>query len=95
MVNDPPFGESYRGFPPPGGAADGGHVPQTSTVWDIGVYAHWGRAGNCGAGVDHSVYCPPPEHDCTVHCDLSYHGLVSGGGAEAGTAPIQEVAGVA
>ena len=58
----------------------------------MGVYTHWGSAGNVGAGGDQGVYLPPPEHSHTVHCDLSYLRLVPGGGAESGTAPIQEMA---
>ena len=57
------------------------------------VYTHWGGAGNVGAGGDHSVYRPPLEHGCIVHCESSYHGLVSSGGAEAGTAYIQAMVG--
>ena len=49
----------------------------------------WVCAGNGVAGGYWCLYCPLPEHGCTVHCDFSYNGLVSGGGAEAGTAPIQ------
>ena len=40
-----------------------------------------------------SIYRPPTEHVRTVHCDSSYHGLVSGGGAEAGNVPIQAMVG--
>ena len=61
----------------------------------MGVYNHWGGAGNCGDGGDRGVYLPTPEHGCTVHCKLYYHGLMSGGGAESGTAPIQEMMGAA
>ena len=32
-----------------------------------------------------------PEHVCTIHCDLSYRGLVSGGGAEASNATLAEI----
>ena len=39
------------------------------------------------------IYQPPPEHGHTIHCDLSYHGLVSGSGAETGNAPIQAMVG--
>ena len=69
--------------------ADGGHGPRTSTGWDMGVYTHWGGAVNGGAGGYQGVYCPPPEHGHTVHCNSYYHGLVSIGGAEDRTAPIQ------
>ena len=59
----------------------------------MGVYTHWGGAENGGAGGDRGVYNPSPEHGRTLHCNSSYHGLVSGGGAEAGTAPIQAMLG--
>ena len=59
----------------------------------MGVYTNWGGAGNGGAVGDLGVYPPPPEHGRTVHCDSFYHGLVSGGGAESGTAPIQAMVG--
>ena len=87
--------EIPQGFPPPGGAVDGGHGTQTSTGWDMGVCAHWSGAGNVGARGGRSIYFPPTEHVRTIHCDFSYHGLVSGGGAESGTAPIQEMVGSA
>ena len=61
----------------------------------MGVYTHRGGAGNGGAGGDRGVYHPPPEQGCTVHCNSSYHGLLSGGGAEVGTAPIQAMVGAA
>ena len=63
--------------------------------WDMGVYTHWGGAGTGGDGGYRGVYYPPPEHGCTVHCDLSYHGIVYDGGAESGTALIQLVMGQA
>ena len=50
MGTDPPAGEIPRGFPPLGGTADGGHGPQISTGWDMGVPNHWGGAGNGGDG---------------------------------------------
>ena len=93
MGTDPPVGEISQGVSPPGGAADEGHGTKTSTGWDMGVYTHWGSAGNGRAGGDRGVYRPPPEHSRTVHCDSSYHGLVSGGGSESGTAPIQLMVG--
>ena len=55
----------------------------------MGVYNHWGGAGNGGAVEEWGVYCPLPEHGRTVHCDSSYHGIVSGIGVEDGTATIQ------
>ena len=87
-VLDPVVGESSRGFPTPGGSVDGGHGPQIPTGWDMGVYTHWGGSGNGGSGGDRGLYRPPQEHGLTVHCDLSYHGLVSDDGAKAETAPI-------
>ena len=68
-----------------------GNGTQTSTGWDMGVYIYWGSTGNGGAGGYRGVYCPPPEHGHTVHCDSYYHGILSGGRAEAGTAPIQDM----
>ena len=88
MGTDPLVGEIPQGFPPPGGAADGIHRPQMSTVWDMGIYTHWGSAGNGEAGGDRGVYRLIPEHSCTVNCDSEYHGLVSGGGEESGTVYI-------
>ena len=35
------------------------------------------------------LHRPPSEQGRTVHCNSSYHRIVSGGGAEARTAPIQ------
>ena len=81
--------ESPQWFPPPGGTSDGGHGPQTSTGWYMGVPNHWDGAVNGGAGREWGAYRPPPEHGRTIHRNSSYHGLVSGGGAEAGTATIQ------
>ena len=46
-----------------------------------------------GGGGDWGVYRLIPEHSCTVHCDSSYHELVSGGGEESGTAYIQAIVG--
>ena len=54
----------------------------------MGGATHWGSIGNCGTVGDQGIYLPPPEHGCTIHCDLSYHILVHGGRAEAGNAPI-------
>ena len=75
--------------------ADGSHGPQTSIVWDMGVPTHWGGAINCGAGWYRSIYFPPPEHGRTIYFDLSYRGLVSGGGVEDLTEPIQVMVGSA
>ena len=59
---DPPVGEISRGVSPPGGAADGGHGPQTSVGWDVSVTTHWGGAGNGVTGGDCGIYRLPPEH---------------------------------
>ena len=59
----------------------------------MGLYNYWGGSGNGGAGGDRGVYLPPTEHGSTVHCDSSYYGIVSGGGGEAGTMPIQAMVG--
>ena len=61
----------------------------------MGVYTHWSGAGNDGDVGDRGVYRLPSEHVRILHCGSSYHGLVSGGEAEARTAPIQAMVGVA
>ena len=91
MGNEPMDIKVPQRFPPPGGTADSGYGTQISTGWDMGVPTHWGGAGNGGDGRDWGVYQPPPEHVCTIHCNLSYHVLVSSGEAEAGTMTIQEM----
>ena len=53
------------------------------------AYTHWGGAGDGGVGEERGVYHPPPEHSRTIHCASSYHELVSGGGTEDGTTPLQ------
>ena len=55
------------------------------------VYTHWGGTGNGEAGVDRGVYRLLKEYDHTGHCNSSYHGLVSGSGAEYGTVHIHEM----
>ena len=89
MVTEPPVVGIPQGFPPLGSVAGGGHGTQTYTGCYIGVYTQWGGAGNSVAGGDWGVYLTPPYYGRTVHCVLSYHGLVSGGAAEAITVPIQ------
>ena len=59
------------------------------------VYTHWGGAGNGGAGGDQDISFPQPEHRHSVKFNLSYHELVSRGGVEAGTTPIQQIVGEA
>ena len=49
MGTEPPVVESPQGFTQPVGVSDGGHGPQKSTGWYMGVYTHWGGAGNGGA----------------------------------------------
>ena len=61
----------------------------------MGVPTHWGGADNSRGGVYWGVYRPPPEHGLTIYCNLSYHGLVSGGVAETGTATIKAMVGAA
>ena len=59
----------------------------------MGISIHGGGAGNDGTIRDQGVYLPPPEHGRTIHCDSSYHGIVSGSGAEAGGAALAEMVG--
>ena len=92
---DPPVEEIPPGVSPPSGAADGGHGPQTLTVWDMGVPTHWGGAGNIVTEGDRCIYHLSSEHVRTINFDYSYHGLVSGGVAEAGNEPIQAMVGAA
>ena len=94
-VFTPPVGEIPREVSPPCGTAGGGHGPQTSAGREVSVHTHWGGAGNGGTGGDWGIYCPPPEHGRTIHCYSYYHGLVFGGGAEDGNAPIQAMVGSA
>ena len=63
--NDPQSGEGPRGFPPPGGTADGGHGTQMSMGWDMGVPTHWGSAGNGECGCYQGLYYPLLEHGRT------------------------------
>ena len=59
----------------------------------MGVPTHWSGAGNGGTGGDRGIYHPPPEDGCAINCKPSYHGIVFGGGAEFGNAPIKEMMG--
>ena len=93
MVTDPPGGEIPRGFPPPVGTVDDGNGPQTSMGWYMDVPTHCVGAGNGIDGCYWVVYCPPPEHGCKEHCNSSYRGIVSDGGAESGTANSKAVVG--
>ena len=90
---DPLVGEGPCGVSPTGGTADGGHGTQTSAGQYVGVPNHWSGAGNGGTGGDRGIFCPPPEHRRAIHCDPSYHGLVSSDRAEYGNAPIQAMVG--
>ena len=87
--------EGPHGLPPRGSPADFGHGPRTPIERDMGISTHWGGAGDGGTRRDRGVYRPPPEYDRTIHCDSSYCGLVSGGGAEAGYAALVEMVGSA
>ena len=60
VSTEPPVEEIPRGFPTPGGVANSGHWPQTSTGWEMGVYTHWGGVNNGGAVGYEGVYIPPP-----------------------------------
>ena len=80
MGSDPSVIEIPRGMSPLGGTEDGRHGPQTSARRDVGVPTDWGCAANGGPGGDRG-------------CDSSYHGIVSGSGAEAGNVLIQAVVG--
>ena len=93
MGNDPPGEERFWGFPPPGGTSESGQEPQKSTVWDMSVLTYLGGAGDRVDGWDQGVHFPPLEHSQTTHCNLSYHGIVADGGAEAGTVPTQAMVG--
>ena len=68
------------GIPPLVNIADGGHGPQTPTERYMVITTHWVGAGDGGLRIDWVLYRLPSEHGHTIHCDLSYHGLVSGGG---------------
>ena len=92
-VMTPPVGENSRGVSPPGCASNGRHRLQTPTIRDMGVPTHWGGTGNGGTGGDQGINRPPPEHGCAIHCDLFYNGLVTGGGAKSGNAPIPAIVG--
>ena len=48
--NDPSAGEGPQGFPPLVSTAAGGHGPQMSMEWYMGVPTDWGSSGNRGAG---------------------------------------------
>ena len=83
MYGEPPAGESPHRLPPPGRPADVRHGPLTPIDPDMGISTIWGGSGNGGTRRDQGVYCPPQEHGRKIHCNLSQHGLVSCGRAEA------------
>ena len=47
--------------------------------------------GEGGVGGGGYVCRPPPEHSCTVRCDHTHYGYVSGGGAAPWGAGVPEV----
>ena len=59
----------------------------------VGLSPAGGRNG--GGGITGGVYLrlPPPEKSCTVHCNQSYYGTVSGGGEASGVTGGQSVVG--
>ena len=95
MGSDTPVVEIPQWVSPPGGAEDGGHGTQTLMGWDVVVPTYWVGAGNIGTGGDRGIYQPSPENGHAIHCNLSYHVLVSGGGAESSNALIQLMVGAA
>ena len=95
MVPGPPVVEGPCRVLPPVRTVDGGHGPQTSAGRDVGVPTHWSGADNGGTGKYWGIYLPLPEHGCAIRYDPSYRGLVFGGGAENGNAPIQAMVGTA
>ena len=60
---------------------------------DQGVPTYWGGAGNGGTGGDRGIYLLPPEHGRAINCNPSDHGLVFGGGEEAGNLYFQAMVG--
>ena len=59
------------------------------------VPTHWIGAVNDWTGGYLGIYYLYLEHSCAINFDPSYHGLVFGGGAEAGNDPIQAMVGAA
>ena len=95
MGGDSLAGKVPHGLPPPGGLEDCGHGPQASFKRYMGISINWGGAGNVGNRINWGVYCLPLEHGCTKNWDLYYHGIVSGGEAEARYAAIVDMVGTA
>ena len=62
---------------------------------NMGTSKHWGGAGGGETKRYWGVYCSPPEQFHTIHCDLSYYGLVSGGRAEAMNTDLAKMVGAA
>ena len=68
-----------------------GPIRQLDRTW---VYTPIGAALVTVVLYEVRVYiCLPPEHCRKIYCDSSYHVLVSGGGAEAGSATLKEMMG--
>ena len=61
--------------------------------WNMGISTLWGGASDDGNRIDWGLYCSLPEHGHTIHCNSSYHVLVSGGKSEDKDAAIAEVMG--
>ena len=59
----------------------------------MGVCNHWGGTVNVRAGGDRVVYHVTPEKNHIIHCDSSYHELMSGTILESETVPFQKMAG--
>ena len=57
----------------------------------MGISTHWGGADDSGTIINWGVYCPLKERSIIIHYNYSYHGLVSGGGAETGYADLSEI----
>ena len=57
----------------------------------MGISTHWGGADDSGTIINWGVYCLLTERSIIIHYNYSYHGLVSGGGAEAGYADLAEM----
>ena len=95
MGGDPPSVEGPCGLPPTGGPVDSGLVTQTPTERDMSISTHLDDDGNGGTRRYQGLYYALTEHGCTTHYDLSYHGIVSGGGAEARDAALAEMMGAA
>ena len=81
MGGDPLVGEVPHGLPTSSGLEYGRNGPRMPTGQYMSILTHWGGAGNGGIRLYWGIYCLSPEHGRTIHFNLSYHGLVSVGGA--------------